>query len=309
MLSLLQRVNILQLIGVKDTDKKKREGLKSPSLFYIYFVQFINIYLNNIYGGTIMEYFDSKVLESFMIPEDSIVTEGFGSKIIEIGKKVINFLITMITKFISILGNLITKFKHGKTVHNDKETYQENKRLVDATYKDLRKLISDIPTALSLTAAGAFKISPASIEVGLRHNKPEDDDALKDLFYDKEMTENNTRLSRLNDIYKNVESKLKSKSLYLDKYSHDAIITAMETAKTRFSHTNENLKKELDMELKNGERYVTEDIIKESQKRYNIIMNYSTKLNTLFNNTVKLITQCVSSDVITDEDVYKYELS
>ena len=307
MLSLLQRVNILQLIGVKDMDKNKREGLKSPSLFYIYFIQFINIYLNNIYGGIIMEYFDSKVLESFMIPEDSIVTEGFGSKIIEIGKKVINFLITMITKFISILGNLINKFKHGKTVHNDKETYQENKRLVDATYKDLRKLISDIPTALSLTAAGAFKISPASIEVGLRHNKPEDDDALKDLFYDKEMTENNTRLSRLNDIYKNVESKLKSKSLYLDKDSHDAIITAMETAKTRFSHTNENLKKELDMELKNGERYVTEDIIKESQKRYNIIMNYSTKLNTLFNNTVKLITQCVSSDVITDEDVYKYE--
>ena len=307
MLSLLRRVNILQLIGVKDMDKKKREGLKSPSLFYIYFVQFINITLNIIYGGTIMEYFDSKVLESFMIPEDSIAIEGFGSKIIEIGKKVINFLITMITKFISILGNLINKFKHGKTVHNDKETYQENKRLVDATYKDLRKLISDIPTALSLTAAGAFKISPASIEVGLRHNKPEDDDALKDLFYDKEMTENNTRLSRLNDIYKNVESKLKSKSLYLDKYSHDAIITAMETAKTRFSHTNENLKKELDMELKNGERYVTEDIIKESQKRYNIIMNYSTKLNTLFNNTVKLITQCVSSDVITDEDVYKYE--
>ena len=136
-----------------------------------------------------MEYFDSKVLESFMIPEDSIAIEGFGSKVIEIGKKVINFLITMITKFISILGNLINKFKHGKTVHNDKETYQENKRLVDATYKDLRKLISDIPTALSLTAAGAFKISPASIEVGLRHNKPEDDDALKDLFYDKEMTE------------------------------------------------------------------------------------------------------------------------
>ena len=33
MLSLLQRVNILQLIGVKDMDKKEREGLKSPSLF------------------------------------------------------------------------------------------------------------------------------------------------------------------------------------------------------------------------------------------------------------------------------------
>lgn len=37
MLSLLQRVNILQLIGVKDMDKNKREGHLSPSLFlYIY---------------------------------------------------------------------------------------------------------------------------------------------------------------------------------------------------------------------------------------------------------------------------------
>ena len=35
MLSLLQRANIPQLIGVKDMDKKKREGLKSPSLFMI----------------------------------------------------------------------------------------------------------------------------------------------------------------------------------------------------------------------------------------------------------------------------------
>ena len=82
MLSLLQRVNILQLIGVKDMDKNKREGLKSSSLFYIYFVQFINIYLNTIYGGTIMEYFDSKVLESFLIPEYEIVTEGFISNFI-----------------------------------------------------------------------------------------------------------------------------------------------------------------------------------------------------------------------------------
>ena len=35
MLSLLQRVNTLQLIGVKDMDKKKREGQK-VLLFFIY---------------------------------------------------------------------------------------------------------------------------------------------------------------------------------------------------------------------------------------------------------------------------------
>ena len=41
MLSLLRRVNILQLIGVKDTDKKKREGLKCPSLFYIFIYELL----------------------------------------------------------------------------------------------------------------------------------------------------------------------------------------------------------------------------------------------------------------------------
>ena len=39
--SLLQRVNILQLIGVKDMDKKKREGHLSPSLFYIFIYELL----------------------------------------------------------------------------------------------------------------------------------------------------------------------------------------------------------------------------------------------------------------------------
>lgn len=39
-----------------------------------------------------MKFVDYKCLESLLIEgEDSIAIEGFGSKIIEIGKKVINF--------------------------------------------------------------------------------------------------------------------------------------------------------------------------------------------------------------------------
>ena len=255
-----------------------------------------------------MEYFDSKVLESFMIPEDSIAIEGFGSKIIEIGKKVINFLITMITKFISILGNLINKFKHGKTVHNDKETYQENKRLVDATYKELTYLLIWIPYGIDSIADSAYTISPNSIEVGLRHNKPEDDEDYKDRFYEKTINKFNTNFLKLDEKYKFVESKLNGKTIYLDKNDHDYIIELMEKMKNKLTTINERLKKELDTQLKSGEKSATEDIIKESQKRYNIVMNYSTKLNALFNNTVKLITQCVSPDVITDEDIYKFDL-
>ena len=306
MLSLLQRVNILQLIGVKDMDKNKREGLKSPSLFYIYFVQFINIYLNNIYGGTIMEYFDSKVLESFMIPEDSIAIEGFGSKIIEIGKKVINFLITMVTKFISILGNLINKFKHGKTVHNDKETYQENKRLVDATYNDIHDLLIYIPNEISLLTSSAYVISPSSINTGIRNNTPDGDKDLQDRFYDKTMNRYESSFSIIDKKYKNVASKLNGKTIYLDEYRHNNTIKSMEDAKSTLTKTNEELKKALDRHLKDGIKDSTKEVIAESQKRYAIVMKYASQYNTLFNNLIQLITQCLSHDIVTNEDQYKF---
>ena len=59
-----------------------------------------------------MEYFDSKVLESFMIPEDSIVTEGFGSKVVNF----IKMIFKSIGRFFKIIGNtfvnLIKKMKN-----------------------------------------------------------------------------------------------------------------------------------------------------------------------------------------------------
>lgn len=48
-----------------------------------------------------MDYFDSKVLESFMIPEDSIVTEGFGSKVVNF----IKMIFKSIGRFFKIIGN------------------------------------------------------------------------------------------------------------------------------------------------------------------------------------------------------------
>ena len=253
-----------------------------------------------------MEYFDSKVLESFMIPEDMIVTEGFGSKIIEIGKKVINFLITMITKFISILGNLINKFKHGKTVHNDKETYQENKRLVDATYDDIRDLLVYIPSEISLLASSAYEISPSSINVGIRNNTPDSDKDLQDRFYDKTINRYESSFSKIDKKYKNVASKLNGKTIYLDEYRHYSTIKSMEDAKSRLNKTNEKLKNTLDMYLKDGIKDSTKEVIVESQKRYAIVMKYASQFNTLFNNLIQLITQCLSNDIVTNEDQYKF---
>ena len=48
-----------------------------------------------------MDYFDSKVLESFIIPEDSIVTEGFGSKVVNF----IKMIFKSIGRFFKIIGN------------------------------------------------------------------------------------------------------------------------------------------------------------------------------------------------------------
>ena len=73
----------------------------------------------------------------------------------------------------------------------------------------------------------------------------------------------------------------------------------MEDAKSRLNKTNEELKKALDKYLKDGIKDSTKEIIEESQKRYAIIMKYSTQINTLFNNAIQLITQCVSPDVLT----------
>ena len=51
-----------------------------------------------------MEYFDSKVLESFMIPEESIVTEGIIGKAFNLIVAFVKFIIRMIGNLISIIG-------------------------------------------------------------------------------------------------------------------------------------------------------------------------------------------------------------
>lgn len=69
-----------------------------------------------------MEYFDSKVLESFMIPEDMIVTEGFGSKFVNF----IKMIFKSIGRFFKIIGNtfvnLIKKMKRMKNGSWETET-------------------------------------------------------------------------------------------------------------------------------------------------------------------------------------------
>lgn len=239
-----------------------------------------------------MDYFDSKVLESFMIPEESIATEGFGSKIIELGRKAINFLIAMITKLISILGNLINRFKHGKTVDIDSDTFAESVRLHGVIINELYYLLNNIPSQIYSLSYTASVISPSSIDEGFNDEK-----SFKFYHETVKTFENNFLL--FNKKYKKAANELNGKTIYLYKRDHDELIKFMEDAKSRLNKTNEELKKALDKYLKNGENDSTKEIIEESQKRYAIIMKYSTQINTLFNNAIQLITQCVSPDVLT----------
>ena len=49
MLCLLQRANTLQLIGVKDMDKKKKRRTYKSFSFYINLLQFNNIFIYKLY--------------------------------------------------------------------------------------------------------------------------------------------------------------------------------------------------------------------------------------------------------------------
>lgn len=63
-----------------------------------------------------MEYFDSKVLESFMIPENMIATEGFGSKVVSFIKTIFK----SIGRFFKIIGNTFKNLiKKMKNINNN----------------------------------------------------------------------------------------------------------------------------------------------------------------------------------------------
>lgn len=74
-----------------------------------------------------MEYFDSKVLESFMIPEDMIATEGFGSKVVSFIKTIFK----SIGRFFKIIGNTFKNLiKKMKNINNN--SWKSRNEFIDA---------------------------------------------------------------------------------------------------------------------------------------------------------------------------------
>lgn len=84
-----------------------------------------------------MEYFDSKVLESFMIPEDMIATEGFGSKVVSFIKTIFK----SIGRFFKIIGNtFVNLIKKMKRMNNG--SWETETRRIDALMSLVQEILN-----------------------------------------------------------------------------------------------------------------------------------------------------------------------
>lgn len=247
-----------------------------------------------------MEYFDSKVLESFMIPEDSIATEGFGSKVVNIVQKFFQFILSIIDKIMLGINKIINKLKHGKNVHTDTKMYKENDELRKLYYQNLITLLNNIPNAIFLLSNKAYLVSPGIID-----NERENNDS----DFEKRMESIKREWDVLSKMYAKVENGLSDKTLYLNKEDHDYIFTNLTDSKSELIKAKEKIKKTLD-EMSKEKGFVldeiTPDLFAESQKRCAKINGYVSRFSTLFMNTESLIMKCISSDILTMEDAYNH---
>ena len=237
-----------------------------------------------------MEYFDSKVLESFMIPEDSIATEGIIGKAFNLIVAFVKFIIRMIGNLISIIGKILGKFAHGKTVHNDKETYKKNQELVNKYYDtitgvhfDMQKIVFEIATLANIANARFF----------IKEMFDSDKDNI-DKGYDKFAKDCNI-----------INKELSGKVLFLNKAEYDSYTSTLNKSKEKLEKCKGALQKVLD-KVKDETSQENNEIISETQKRSAYYLNMMSKVSSLYTTTCNTLNKCISSDIITMEDVMKY---
>ena len=241
---------------------------------------------------------DSKVLESLMIPEYEIANEGLGSKLKEITNKIFRFITQIINTIIRIISNLINKFKHGKTIHNDKETYQKARALSNKYYDDLCTLIVHLPDSMGLMMTKTFSLHIYGIR------EPEKD------VYNKYINTIDREYEIYNQKFISMKNDVKDNKLYFTEYEHNTIIERLEQSKDRMEHIASSIKKSIDEEVNTYDfdrNNKTEDESIKQQKRINEFMKYISKYQSLFGNIQSFVISNVSSDIITDNDRYKYE--
>ena len=240
-----------------------------------------------------MEYFDSKVLESFMIPEESIATEGIIGKAFNLIVAFVKFIIRMIGNLISIIGKILGKFAHGKTVHNDKETYQENKKLVDKYWKlisEVHYTMCDLTSQISIYASSSntYLYGDSNEHFDLKKSRIDND-------FEKFIQDCNI-----------INKELSGKVLFLNETKYDIYTSTLNKAKEELEKDKGKLQKTLDEAEKESNKENPENIA-EFQRRSAYFTNMMSKVSSLYATTCNTLNKCISSDIITMEDQMKYE--
>ena len=239
-----------------------------------------------------MEYFDSKVLESFMLPEESIVTEGIIGKAFNLIVTFVKFIIRMIGNLISIIGKLLSKFAHGKTVHNDKETYKKNQELVDKYWK----LISEVHYTMHRVA---FDISIYA-DFANTHWYGESNE-----YFDSRKNIIDNEFEKFTKDCNIINKELSGKVLFLNESQYDIYTSTLNKSKEELEKIKEKMQTTLDKAEKESNKESSENIA-EFQRRSAYFTNMMSKVSSLYTTTCNTLSKCISSDVITLEDMMKY---
>ena len=240
-----------------------------------------------------MEYFDSKVLESFMIPEESIVTEGIIGKAFNLIVTFVKFIIRMIGNLISIIGKILGKFAHGKTVHNDKETYKKNQELVDKYWK----LISEVHYTMHRVA---FDISIYA-DFANTHWYGESNE-----YFDSRKNIIDNEFEKFTKDCNIINKELSGKVLFLTETEYDIYTSTLNKAKEQLEKDKARLQKSLNEAEKDSNKENSEKIA-EFQRRSAYYTNMMGKVSSLYMTTCNTLSKCISSDVITMADQMRLE--
>lgn len=238
---------------------------------------------------------DSKCLESFLIPEYEIATESIKDKMKNIFKTIQYGFLRLLKNLVIFFKNLISKMKHGRTIHNDKATYRKNKVLVDKYINTITYLIIQIPMNLSYITTTIFSVNAYCITA----KNGEDP-------YEEYINECENKYQKLYDKFIEI-SKGIPELIYLDEYDHDVIIKRLSDSTDRLERSIEKIKNEVNRVLEDDSLYdMNADIVNEQQRRINEFMSFIPKYTKLFNELKTWISTHVSNDIITYDDKYKF---
>lgn len=228
-----------------------------------------------------MNYFDSKVLETFMIPEDSIVTENLGTKISNLVKNFFTFVIKILNNFINMIRNLLNKLIHGKNVNNDKKIYEENRILLGKYHETITDAFGQLTRTCELLADSlVYNGRPYVISF----------ESYEDLSLKPE-------IERCFELCDKINIGLNGKVLYEDS---DYLKNELSETKVKIEKIKEKLEKRI-------ESLTTNDNIKnkfpddDCSKVVASITSHFNKIYTLYLKTFATLEKCISPIIITNK--------